>query len=76
MNIKEVLVLIDGSGPDEIHVNTDLPSPFPESVSTSPLSLKSSVMAGGGLKYAKENFPGIRLETISMKAGKRTLIHE
>lgn len=71
MRVTGVTVLIRAHGADEIHVDTDYPSPFPPSVSDGPLSLKSSARSGGGVEYAKQHFPGVPLTIIDMSTGER-----
>lgn len=72
--VTGVTVLVKSSGPDEIHVDTNLPSPFPPSVSPEPLSLKSSVRAGGAVEYAQKHFPGVPLTIINMSNGDRRTV--
>jgi len=74
MKITSILVLIKTHGPDEVFLNTDLPSPFPPEVSDEPLSVKFAVRATYGLEYVKKHFSGISTEVIDMTTGKRNPI--
>jgi hypothetical protein len=74
IQVTGVTVFVKAHGADEIHVDTNLPSPFPTSVSPEPLSLKSSVRAGGAIAYAQEHFPGVPLTIINMSSGERRTI--
>lgn len=71
MKITNIIIFIKTLGTDEIHLETDLPSPFPASVSEEPLSLKAHVRAGGGVDYVRKHFPGIPAETLDMASGIR-----
>jgi hypothetical protein len=72
MKITNIVVFVKNSGTDEIHLETDLPSPFPACVSEEPLTLKAHIRAGGGVEYVKEHFPGIPAETLDMTSGVRS----
>tara|TARA_B100001113_G_C20619443_1_gene409750 strand:- start:153 stop:395 length:243 start_codon:yes stop_codon:yes gene_type:complete len=74
IRVTGVTVLVKARGADEILVDTDLPSPFPITVSSDPLSLKSSVRAGGAIEYAQKHFPGVPLTIIDMDSGERKTI--
>jgi hypothetical protein len=76
MKITNIVVFIKNHGTDEIHLETNLPSPFPPSVSTEPLTFKAHVRAGGGVAYVREHFPDIPAETLNMSTGKRAPIEK
>lgn len=74
MEVQSITIMVEGRGPDEIHLETNLPSPYPPEVSSAPLSLKSTVRRGGGIYYARKHFPGIPTVLINMSTGKRDVM--
>jgi len=56
MKITKITVQTHTGSTDNVYVYTDLPSPFPPSLSTAPLVLKFEVEAGKGLAYVRANF--------------------
>jgi len=67
MKITKITVQTHTGSTDFVCVYTDLPSPFPPSLSTAPLVLKFEVQAGKGLAYVRTNF-GIEPEELNLAA--------
>ncbi len=59
MNILKITVLLVPDSTDKVTLHTDLPSPYPETVSRQPLGLMFDVESGKGLNYVRVNFPGV-----------------
>jgi hypothetical protein len=55
IHIKKITVLLS-YGTDKVYIDTDLPSPFPISVSNDFLSLCFDVQANRGKEYVEKNF--------------------
>lgn len=74
MIIRKITVLQRPGFTDEIMLETDLPSPFPQMQYAA--NLKMATVKGLGIKYAQNNFPGITIEVIDVGSGKRYTLEQ
>jgi len=63
LNITKITVLIAPGRGDYVSILTDLPSPFPKEVDSTPLSIRFDAPKGKGVEYVREHF-GIEPEVI------------
>ena len=71
LDVRRIVVMVNCPGTDTVFMYTDLPSPFPPGVSDEPLSVTFAVRSGYGIEYVKAHFPGVPLERLDQKTGKR-----
>lgn len=55
IHVKKVTVFLT-HGTDKVHVETDLPSPYPKGVDNSNLTIEFNVQSDHGEEYVKRNF--------------------
>ena len=56
MKITKAVILTRKYGTDKVILHTDLPSPFPPSVSQQSLFIEFDVQQGKGLEYVEKHF--------------------
>jgi hypothetical protein len=61
------ITLVVGTHGDTAYLETDLP---PSLYPPSPVCLKLEIARGRGVKYIRDNFPGVSLEVIDVAKGK------
>jgi hypothetical protein len=62
MKLLEVTI-VQGTGPDYVSIQTDLPSPCPN-FDVTDLQITFTVAADGGPAYVAEHFPGVPVKLI------------
>jgi hypothetical protein len=70
MKITHIVVLINGTGTDQINLHTDLPAPFPAEVSDQPCTMRIDTTKGWGVNYAIAHFDA-PVESLCLKTGTR-----
>lgn len=63
------IVILKTDGTDKVLLYTNLPSPFPNTYSDSPLMISFESAKSWAEKYVKENFPGIPVECLDVSSG-------
>lgn len=71
MKVKSIDILTGLTGTDKVGLNLDADSPFPEM--GYPASANVECRHGFGLEWAERNFPGVHIEVMDAKTGKRTI---
>lgn len=64
MTIKRIFI-VEGNGPDKVHLKTDLPAcvyPFNESA-----CFLLDVAKGSGKEYCEKNFPDVDIEVVKTR---------
>lgn len=65
MEIRSVKVIRGEMGPDYVILETNLPSPYPDELSTEPLTVEFRTTRGQGPEYANRVFPGVPVSLIT-----------
>jgi len=69
VKIKSIEILTNLTGPDQVCLQLDAKSPFPEM--GYPPQAKVEARKGYGLAWAEEHFPGLEITVLDIKAGTR-----
>jgi hypothetical protein len=71
MKVKSIDILTGVTGTDKVGLNLDAESPFPEM--GYPACATVECRHGYGLAWAEKHFPGVHIEVLDAKTGKRTI---
>ena len=71
MKVKSIDILTGVSGTDKVGLNLEAESPFPKM--GYPASATVEAENGYGLAWAEKHFPGVHIEVMDVKTGKRTI---